>query len=782
MVRNVKRETTRPRSKIRTGRRHGHPRATPRGAFLQAIIGFAISGSLLLLGLFSIWNARWPVFAKVLWLVISGVGTVGTFWASLKAFWRLPMRDRSLVGLAFLALGVLGQGQVRSWSEILAYKVRNATVQVQAAWQRWRARGTVYVLAEDRHGVSHLLPDGKGAVLAVSAFEVRRFVLDGGGRVHADTLLSRADLRSSGIHPTPLTACARGRNGLLCMNLFGEVIQRRQGRWSRLATFPAPGDQFYDALAVGPDDALYAWTNRGRHPQAAYWGIWRLDPATGRATRIMERVPEALVVARHAVWALFSDRLEALNPGGKRIPLDLRRYGAARYAVWDAQGRFLVATGHAVLQVGEEGIVTPLWQQPGADYDVRSLAIAPDGRPVLATWDDGLVLDAGTGEFTPFGIRERFLWHHLQDLAPGPEGWIWVAAADRDTGLVALHWPDLVRYIRLHRADAPEEDVRRFADARQALESLYPQGPPEGTGVLSLDSSSIPGGGLVAWHGEAVWPRDLAGLPYRKRPLGIVHSLERYALIDRNRPGRLMVYEKGRHRDLKLPPGHLVMRVLLDDHDRVWIGTRQGVYLESSPGNLRLIRELPARWVGDIVEDRHGRVWIAFISRNTDTRHVPGRLFLHDGNAWRELQVDRAGLQMYRRGSPSGRHNAPCDLLLSTDINDIEPLRDGRVALATDLGIVLHDGQRAKCFGPNEALPVPSVTRIREDLQGRLFFFDYTGRLHWFDGRLHIYHTIDAASGLFHREAVDAWTDPRDRLWVLDTDGAVDVAPIRHYY
>jgi len=186
---------------------------------------------------------------------------------------------------------------------------------------------------------------------------------------------------------------------------------------------------------------------------------------------------------------------------------------------------------------------------------------------VLATWDDGLLLDPGTGALVPFGIRERFLWTRLRDLAPGPPGWLCVAADDRESGLVALRWPAFVRYVRAHRAEGLPEGVRRYADLREALEAPYPEGPPPGSGALA--SPLRDDGPLVAWHGEPVWPRRLAGLPYRRRPLGTVGAADRYALITGR--GRVAVVEGERRRELVLPPGRLALRLLLDGEGRLWV-------------------------------------------------------------------------------------------------------------------------------------------------------------------------------------------------------------------
>jgi len=206
------------------------------------------------------------------------------------------------------------------------------------------------------------------------------------------------------------------------------------------------------------------------------------------------------------------------------------------------------------------------------------------------------------------------------------------------------------------------------------------------------------------------------------------------------------------------------------------------VLREQAPGTLAPVSGLPARWVVDIIQDRAGRVWVAFAARDGASGRQPGRLFVGEGGGWRELRVDEQRLRHYRRFSAASRHRPPCDFLLSTDVADIQPLRDGRVALATAEGLVLHDGRSAKCFGPMEGLPVPAVARVREDARGRIFFFGYGGRVHWLDGRLHVYHTVDRARGLFRRDPVDVWTDPEDRLWVLDEDGAVGVAPIGRLY
>jgi len=237
-----------------------------------------VAGGLFVLGLFFLPYARWPAFVKGLWLLLTGAATLGTLWAALKAFVALPLRDKTLFLAPTLALGALVASlePARTWALILAYKLQEAAL-AQGRWQSWLARGEVYLPAESERGVYHLLPAPGGGAIAVSPFEVQRVALTGDGAIRKETLLDREGFRRAGVALTPLTDCAWAGERLLCMSLYGEVIERRQGAWRRLGGFPAPEEQFYDDLAVDPaTGALFAWTGRGRHPlpEAGASGAW----------------------------------------------------------------------------------------------------------------------------------------------------------------------------------------------------------------------------------------------------------------------------------------------------------------------------------------------------------------------------------------------------------------------------------------------------------------------------------------------------------------------------
>jgi diguanylate cyclase (GGDEF)-like protein len=486
----------------------------------------------------------------------------------------------------------------------------------------------------------------------------------------------------------------------------------------------------------------------------------------------------------------------------------------------DTEGRLWVGTGGGgvVWRDPEDGrFRPPAGQQGQAVLDpqgqVRALAVAPDGRLLIATRDTGLkVLEPATGvtrEYRsdptdPTSLSDDSVFAVTTDAG----GAVWIGTQsgldrlDPATGRL-VRFGDQLRELAGSRAAVPVSALT--ADARGTLwigtsAGLYRFDPP--SGLLQLlrhkpgDAASLPDDRVTALledDGQRLWVGTVGGL----------------ALLDR-RSDRFSVYRHDPSIPSSLPDSHVV-RLFQDRGGLVWVGTKSGGAAYWNPrswsfGHHRT-GETALDNVAAFAEDSRGRLWIgsfggglAMIDRQdgrvTRYLHDPARPGSIGDNNVMALLVDREDHVWYgtmvtglERLDPatgrvtrfSGPHGGRTSLPARGVMSLLQDSR-GRIWVGTyGAGLCMLEPASGgtRCWGVAEdGLSSDRATALAEDRAGLIWIGTDGGGLNVLDpasGRVrHFHHSPDDPRSLSANTIYAVHADDRNVVWVGTRGGGLD--------
>lgn len=392
-----------------------------------------------------------------------------------------------------------------------------------------------------------------------------------------------------------------------------------------------------------------------------------------------------------------------------------------------------------------------------------SLAVSPDGQHLFVGQQDGLY------ELTSTGLVRR--WPTLPEAHPvpalsfDPGGSLWLGVPGRG----------LVRFVP---ADGSHAWFRRRAGVPGTL-------PEDRLKVVHVDPS-----GLLWVGGETT---GISHAPSEGSRFTLVKDIERERPSSNNirtfqeaadgslwigtegdglkrylrDTGQFQYYDEEFAQALQLPavPEDLrVLALLLDEHQRLWIGSNHGLFSRAQDGRLQRHQEAGRSAESDrlrhtirsLVLDDHGHLWLALSGQGV-------------------LQLDRDSGQVLRqyRHNPADPHSLAHDFVLKA-YKDLH----GHLWFGTLQGLSLHEPQadrwsrfRFDVADPH-SLPGDLVRVLHEDARQRLWVGTHSGlaQIIESEGRIR-FHRIDVRPALPSATVYGILSDAGHNLWLSSNSG-----------
>ena len=389
-------------------------------------------------------------------------------------------------------------------------------------------------------------------------------------------------------------------------------------------------------------------------------------------------------------------------------------------------GRVLVATGAGGLFVFAGGRCEPLLAKGALSDPVLSMFDGGGGRLYLAT-GFGLFLYQDD-VLTPLGAPPGVGPGRIRAIAQAPAGGVYVAA---DTGLF-VHEQGVFRDPFSGRG--PTRLTSLQPDAGGALWLGTLQGPRRAfpaRGAIESFAPPHPATATVAYR----FLSDQAGNLWLGSLGGGLHQLRANPLRTWGRPEGM--------------PTDLLTAVVEGPDGRLFIaGRNAGVSIFDPLGGAieSISAGLANLDIWSLAVDQRGRLW-AGSSGNGLFEHLPG-------GGWRQLKRAEG--------------------LSSPSVFALLPAAEGSLWVGTDDGLDLFAGGRAVArFTRSEGLPSDQVRELFRDRDGVLWVGTTAGLARERgDGR---FETLGAERGLAPREVLDIWQDERGALWVATSGALVQI-------
>ncbi len=211
--------------------------------------------------------------------------------------------------------------------------------------------------------------------------------------------------------------------------------------------------------------------------------------------------------------------------------------------------------------------------------------------------------------------------------------------------------------------------------------------------------------------------------------------------------------------------------IVVDQNVRAWragdealLPTSLGPFGTATDGGWEGTPETPLRFTDDAVEirARDGSI-TRYAMREFVTRNVafdpkqPGTVYA----AWRD--------QVVRLDTAGGAPRVTVLLRPSNEIRDLHVDRDGRLWVATMVGLWRLAPHDTTCFTRRDGLPVDHVRQIHEDADGTLWLGTYGGGLVRLRGGR--FATLDRRHGLLEDVVSVVLADDDDHLWLAGNHG-----------
>ena len=446
-----------------------------------------------------------------------------------------------------------------------------------------------------------------------------------------------------------------------------------------------------ESLANGPDGSLWLGMNKG--------AAWLTD---GEVHELVAARGEKDVNAHAEVRALLfsGGRLLAATDSGL---LRLDKDGLHRERSLPAVQLYSLLEWRGALWVGGVG---SLYQITGSS--VKALP-APEGAGTqvmrLAVHDDSLW--AGTsrglyryadGKWLRAAGDPPELRLGINALYSDSDGNFWVST---NVGLARLSGDRLQQFIRGHDSPAADDVESMFEDREHDLWF--------GTHALGV---------ARLWNGYTRRYSAAEGLD-NTLTWSVAPALAGGVWVGTANGVYLL---RDQYYSLAVPASALPApnaNTLLDDGQRLWIGTPSGVvqYADGRVEHPPAFASLAGIVVQGILRDHSGTVWIATL----------------DG------LYRYAGGNLTRYGMESGFKDVRCRLVYET--------RDGNILVGTLAGLYRFDGDRFQPFGADSGLADSFITTVAELKDGRLLVGTFNEDvLYLYDGAR--WHTLHAEQGL----------------------------------
>ncbi len=256
-------------------------------------------------------------------------------------------------------------------------------------------------------------------------------------------------------------------------------------------------------------------------------------------------------------------------------------------------------------------------------------------------------------------------------------------------------------------------------------------------------------------------------------------------------------------------PSDEIRSLLIDSHNRLWVGTLQGLALYSVVGHDFTVF-LPGQSIYDLKEDSQGRLLVAAGNGGVLALdiHEPGTLpadspferlvsiSAGEHGEVRSIESDRFGNLwigtydeglLFRSGRRPGAGILESPAVFKKASSGFEtvpgmpgvPVRDfvddgERVWLATDDGVYLVDRARRRVLSSiqrEDLEPVDMVRALVRDRSGNLWVGTYGGGLAAYDPQQNLLAIYDADKGLGSDTVNHLLCDGRGRIWAATTAG-----------
>lgn len=589
-------------------------------------------------------------------------------------------------------------------------------------------------------------PDG--ALWVVSKYDVVRYP---SGRVDAGhRLLGTASWRKH----------FRGRMGALSTlavvsndeawvgSWYGEVLRYSDGAWSSVSDRQSGPTGRIRAI-LRADDALYVGGP----------GLWRytrdaLEPVAdfpGQSVRALARdaAGDLVVGTRRGVFARRGEHWEEIW----RVSRDDREVNAIFLS---RDGELLVAThdGYVVLDAHGRVLYRDL---PGRW--VTGFAQLADGELWVSTWKSGVHVQVD-GAWRRIGYTQGLGDDTLGAVAADGRGRLWLGIYGH--GVSVARAATLRRYAAGADARTRIAGARAFPDACAAAAAML-----DGPGVSGQVAAEAHGGGLIVFFsGRQVCPK---GTGYRR------DAATRVVVAD----ATVRFTLEGETSLLPLPAravGAAPTAAFVDAAGTLWLGfRRQGVFAFDGRRWQAFGRAagLEGNPVEAIAGDADGNIWIAThppFDRASGSHRLAG-VHRFDGESWTHFRpIDRRVASL--DGAPRG--------LASATANNVRPLADGRVAIATNGGLSIHERGIFTRIGRSTVTGLESnfIEDVVEDPEGRLWMTHalWGHGVTWQSGFL--FRNRSTRDGLFHDRISHVAFDDEGNVWMQSSFGEAAVYPV----
>ncbi len=234
----------------------------------------------------------------------------------------------------------------------------------------------------------------------------------------------------------------------------------------------------------------------------------------------------------------------------------------------------------------------------------------------------------------------------------------------------------------------------------------------------------------------------------------------------------LELFEYNKRQLIKLPEqtsNHDISKMFIDSEDRLYLGTKRGVYIYkdekwSRPDRNKIgSNELLDDPVTDIIEDFRGNIWLSTRTKAKANNQPPPDNYnaLHlrtRNNRWADF----------------GKANGLNTLGISSLVED-----KGLLYLGSALGFyTLSPDSKIHSFSKRQGVKSFIVENLNIDSNERIWISHgfFQSGLSWIEGDTY-YHT-SKEQGLFSDSILNVAEDDLNRIWIMDTSGLVSVYSI----
>jgi signal transduction histidine kinase/ligand-binding sensor domain-containing protein/CheY-like chemotaxis protein/HPt (histidine-containing phosphotransfer) domain-containing protein len=425
------------------------------------------------------------------------------------------------------------------------------------------------------------------------------------------------------------------------------------------------------------------------------------------------------------------------------------------------------------------GIRNRAWSSFGATDGLGNgfvHALAQDRKGYL--WigtEEGLVRYDGIS-FTRYTSRDGLVDDGIRALLVDRDGYLWIGT---EGGLMRYDGTSFTHYTS--RDGLVDDEVLALLEDRQGRLWINTQG-----GVSRFDGHQFTN--LSILSGSDKWNR--AWLEDRQGRMWICAQ------------EKLWLYEDDALVLFSDSLGTGIRTLYEDSGGGLWVGTDEGLVLLDEEGEVQRRLDakdgLTGKRILAVVEDHHGRLWIATTAEEGLIPASQGWLYRYDGEqlvdfsdvvdfaAVRALCRDREGniwigtanrLVRYDSGDFAQfdqRHGLPGDT-----IEQLAEDRAGNLWISTDGGLVRYDGQEFTTFTTADGLPRDQILGLLVDRDGDLWISTAGDGLVRYDGQE--FTTFTTADGLSHNKTGGLFEDRNGILWIGTDGGGISRYDGQHF-